>query len=121
MARTEIEVIKLKEFDSCSDNVLNTAMFAALDATDGGEFVFDGADHKTLILLQNTVTAVKTVTVKAGNGIQGVNDLEIEIDASSTKAVALNSGAFKNMYGDDKGKVIMTGPSDIKIAVLKLP
>ena len=44
----------------------------ALDASDGAYIDFTGKDHNILILL--TGSAADTVTIKAGDGIQGVAD-----------------------------------------------
>jgi hypothetical protein len=102
--------------------VASASLFAAVDAAAGAEFAMSGRDDKTLLLVQNAATSAKTVTVKAGNGIQGVNDLTVSVPASSTTALVLDSGRYKNVSGDDRGKVIVMGASaDIKLAVIVLP
>ncbi|MBE6546341.1 MAG: hypothetical protein E7668_02725 [Ruminococcaceae bacterium] len=120
MART---VLTVRELDArntfCSSF---TALTQAVDAANGAEFEMEGQDDKHLILIQNAATSAKTVTVKAGNGLQGVCDLSCEVAASGYTCVTLESGRFKNVTGDDKGKVILTGTdANIKVAVFKLP
>jgi hypothetical protein len=102
--------------------VATASLFAAVDATDGAEFEMSGRDDKVVVIIQNAATAAKNVTIKAGNGIQGVNDYVESVPASSTTAIVLESGRFKNVSGNDKGKVIIMGASaDIKLAVIVLP
>jgi hypothetical protein len=78
----------------------------------------------SLISTYAALIAVESVaeSIKAGNGIQGVNDYVESVPASSTTAIVLESGRFKNVSGEDKGKVIIMGASaDIKLAVIELP
>lgn len=122
MARVKLTVKEVNNRNVFAADELNTALSAAVDAADGAEFVMDERDDKYLILVQNAATAAKDVTIKAGNGIQGVNDLTRSIAASSFTFVQIESGRFKNVTGADKGKVIITGASaDIKVAVFRLP
>ena len=122
MARTSISVQSLSERNCFSTPVKTSNMAVALDANDGAEILWNGRDDKFLILVQNAATTAKTVTVKAGNGIQGVCDLTCSVDASSYTFLAIDSGRFKNVTGKDKGKVVLSGSDDnIKVAVFKLP
>ena len=68
---------------------------AALDGTAGAEIQFDGQDTKIVILIENGGSSAGDVTFKAGNGIQGVADLVVNVANGKTKAVVLESGAFK--------------------------
>lgn len=68
---------------------------AALDGTAGAEIQFDGQDTKIVILIENSGSSAGDVTFKAGNGIQGVADLVVNVANGKTKAVVLESGAFK--------------------------
>lgn len=123
MARATITVQSLGERNKFADEALSSALTTAIDATDGAEIVWSERDDKYLVLIQNAnASGAKNVTIKAGNGIQGVNDITASIAASSYTFVALDSGRFKNVSGADKGKVIITGDSaDIKIGVFKTP
>ena len=83
--------------------------------TDGFLFDFSPADNKMVLLFQNTAEAAGTVTVKKGNGLQGVKDLDtLSIPAAGFVVYELESGAFKNVSGTDKGKVLVV-PSAITI------
>ena len=122
MARAVITPIELTKHSKFGGTVANTGLFAAVDAADGAEVRLDGHDERTLIMVQNTSTSEGTVTIKAGNGIQGVADEAHVIPASSTVFVVPESGRFKNVSGDDKGKLIIVGSAaTIKVAVVKLP
>ena len=118
MARTKLSVHSMNEKNMFS---AFTTLTEAVTA-DGAEFEMSERDDKYLILIQNGATSAGTVTVKAGNGLQGVADLTETVAGSGYACVALESGHFKNVAGDDKGKVILTGSStSIKLAVFKLP
>lgn len=123
MARVTINVQALDERNKFASATVSTGMTTAIDATDGAEIVWSERDDKYLILIQNAnASGAKSVTIKAGNGIQGVNDITTSIAASSYTFIALDSGRFKNVVGADKGKVLFTGDSaDIKIAAFKMP
>lgn len=121
MAITNITVQKLQDFNEPATAALNTAMVQALDETDGAKIKWDEADEKLLVLVQNSATSAKTLTVKAGNGYAGVNDLEIPVAASSYVFVALESSRFKNVSGDNKDYVMLTGDANLKVAVFKMP
>lgn len=123
MARVTINVQALDERNKFASAALSTGMTTAIDATDGAEIVWSERDDKYLVLIQNAnASEAKNVTIKAGNGIQGVNDITTSIAASSYTFIALDSGRFKNVVGADKGKVLFTGDSaDIKIAAFKMP
>ena len=123
MARATINVQALDERNKFASAALSTGMTTAIDAADGAEIVWSERDDKYLVLIQNAnASGAKSVTIKAGNGIQGVNDITTSIAASSYTFIALDSGRFKNVVGADKGKVLFTGDSaDIKIAAFKMP
>jgi hypothetical protein len=79
---------------------------ATVAKTDGALVTFDKDDQKILLLLKNNITnATHTAVIKAGNGLQGVSDLEVTLAASSEACVVVESGRFVNVSGDDKGKV----------------
>lgn len=123
MARTVLSAMKLSDRNEFSAPVTSANLTAAVNSTSlEAELMLDFSDEKCLILVQNGATSAKSVTVKAGNGIQGVNDLVHSVPASSSVILAIDSGRFKNVSGAEKGKVIFAGTSaDIKIAVFKLP
>lgn len=65
----------------------------------------------------------KTVTIKAGNGLQSeFGDLTFSITAKKIAWVVLSSGRFKNVTGENKGKIVIEGAStDIQLKVIRLP
>ena len=75
---------------------------------------FTGRDDKTLILMNNTGSAAGTCTFTAGTGIQGVQDITVDVPVGFS-AVALDSGFFKQMNGSNKGHVVAK-PSATTIA-----
>lgn len=122
MARVKLTVKEATNRNVFAKDEAFSTITTAVDAADGAEFVMDERDDKYLILVQNSASSAKEVTVKAGNGIQGVNDLTYSVAASSFTFVQIDSGRFKNVSGADKGKVIIMGASaDIKVAVFRLP
>ena len=94
-------------------------------AADGFTVPFTGKDKNIVLLFQNTNagTTARTATVKAGNGIQGVADLDSgDIAAAKTGAVMVDSGAFKNVSGTNKGKIlIIPSHAELKMAAVVLP
>lgn len=123
MARVVLTVNELTDRNAFKDCGLIANIAAAVDATDGAEFVMKERDDKYLILVTNShASAAKSVTIKTGNGIQSGADLTKSIDAGDFHIVAIDSGRFKNVTGTDKGKVVITGTSaDIEVAVFRLP
>jgi hypothetical protein len=53
------------------------------------------------------VSGTKTLTIKKGNSIQGVEDKVYKLRHGGTYYIVLESGRYKNVYGNDKGKVII--------------
>lgn len=96
---------------------------AAATAADGVALDFTGKDYKCVVIAQNTGGSSATVTVKAGNGMNGVNDIAAEtIAAGETKVIRLDSAAFKNIEGTDRDKVVMIpSATGVKFAVVELP
>jgi len=77
-------------------------------------------DGKILILLNNSGTAA-TCTIPKGNGLQGTTDLEITLPASKVTVITVESGKFVNVYGQNKGQLILKGAATIKARVIELP
>lgn len=119
MAVTTITPVKM---------TLNTAYtlptpVALTSATDGAVVPFNDTDTKILVMVKNAhASAAKTVTFKKGDGIQGVADFTDSIGFGATKMFTLESGAFKNVSGTNKGKVWLVGEStDIQVSAVILP
>lgn len=123
MAAAEIKPIKLTSFNTFTTEAAATA-FKAIDGSDGAYFVMAKGGDKYVIGIKNAVSseANKTITIKAGNGLQGTNDISLSLAKDEIAWVVLDSGKFKNVYGVNKGKVILTGTSnDLKVKVIELP
>lgn len=94
------------------------------DADDG--FTVDVskyADHKLLFLFQNSAASTDyKVTIKKGDALQGVADLEETITQATVGAVVIESGKFMNVSGTDKGLIkIIPANVAVKLAVVALP
>lgn len=123
MAAVKINPIKLTSFNTITKETADTD-FAAIDALDGAYFVMAKGGDKYVIGIKNAVSseASKTITIKAGNALQGTNDISLALAKDEIAWVVLDSGKFKNVYGENKGKVILTGTStDLKVKVIELP
>lgn len=122
MAAAEIIPIKLTSFNTFTTEAETTA-FKAINESDGAYFVMAKGGDKYVIGIKNaSLSAAKTITIKAGNGLQGTNDISLELASGEIAWVALDSGKFKNVYGVNKGKVILTGTSnDLQVKVIELP
>ena len=123
MARVNIPVQVLTDRNVFATATDFASIATAIDAADGAEFIMSERDDKYLVLVHNAGASEQAVTIKHSNGIQGVCDLELEaLGAGKYTFVALDSGRFKHVSGDDKGKVLISGGSaDVKIAVFQLP
>ena len=100
-------------------------VFVELNAdsyTREGEFLL-GEDKKTVVLFMNDGEIDSSVCIKAGNGFAGHADLEVSLLAGMCATVTPESARFKNVYGPDKGKVIISAPEvgAVKIAVFEAP
>ena len=83
--------------------------------TAGAALEFDGSDHKTLIIAKGA----GTLTINKGNGIQGVVDATVTVTEQA--GVVLESGFFKQVTGEDAGRVTVKPSAAMEIAVVKLP
>ena len=123
MAAAEITPIKLTSFNTFTTEAETTA-FTAIDGTHGAYFVMAKGGDKYVIGIKNAASQAgeKTITIKAGNALQGTNDISLALAKDAIAWVVLDSGKFKNVYGVNKGKVILTGTStDLKVKVIELP
>ena len=98
-----------------------SALVTAVDSTNK-DAIIPMVSDKMLILVQNTDSSnAVTVTIKAGNGIQGNKDISATIPASGYKIVQIESGRFKNVSGDNSGKVKIVGSSNkVKVGAFVL-
>lgn len=120
MARNVVSVHEMDKYNEAYPFDMEAG--GAIDAADGAEIEYSARDDKMLVMLQNMTSSAVTVTVKAGNGIQGVCDLSFELAGSAAATLALESGRFKNVSGEDKGKVILAASAaGVGVMAFKLP
>lgn len=115
----------------CVRNAATTMSAYVNPAENEGVYVDAGADdQKVLIFVKNATTnATHTAVICKGNGLQGVKDLEITMAATNpglTKVIVVESGAYKFLSGDNKGKILIkdkstTNTNLISVAAVVLP
>lgn len=123
MAAVKITPIKLTSFNTFIKETADTD-FAAIHAEDGAYFVMAKGGDKYVIGIKNAIQTEgsKTITIKAGNALQGTNDISLALAKDEIAWVVLDSGKFKNVYGVNKGKVILTGTdNNLQVKVIELP
>lgn len=111
-------------FDVTRKRIVNPAEPIAFTFTAGktaGSSVdFGGEDEKTVILFNNTGSGAGTATISAGDGIQGVTDLTVDVPVGFSSMV-LESGVCKKLTGDNKGGVVIkVSATTIAIAAVEL-
>ena len=111
-------------FDITRKRIVNPAEPIAFTFTAGktaGSSVdFGGEDEKTVILFNNTGSGAGTATISAGDGIQGVTDLTVDVPVGFSSMV-LESGVCKKLTGDNKGAVVIkVSATTIAIAAVEL-
>lgn len=130
MAITVVTPIKCKLNEFVVENATND--FVALDATLGAEFEMAQRDEKYVIVVKNAAETAVSVTaiINAGDSLQSAFGDEVkELSQNEIAYAVIDSGRFKNLTGDNKGKVIITsldangtaGSTDLQIKVIKLP
>lgn len=76
-------------------------------------------DAKMVLVIHNSGSSATDLTVKAGNGIQGVADLALTVPVG-VSLVKLESGRFKFVSGANKGKIIVKSTGAPKVGVVAL-
>lgn len=120
---TKLTPIYLTHYDAFTEETDNTD-FVAVDSDKIAYFEASGRDEQFVVGAYNNNTSnKKTVTIKAGNGLQSeFGDLTFSITAQKIAWVVLSSGRFKNVTGENKGNIVIEGEStDIQLKVIKLP
>lgn len=120
---TKLTPIYLTHYDAFTEETDNTD-FVAVDSDKIAYFEASGRDEQFVVGAYNSNESnAKTVTIKAGNGLQSeFGDLTFSISAGSIAWVVLSSGRFKNVTGANKGNIVIEGAStDIQLKVIRLP
>lgn len=98
-------------------NEIATVELEALTASTDKAIEWKEGDDKMILVI--VATEATTLTVKAGNGIQGVADKVLTVPVG-TSLVKLESGRFKNVSGTNKGKIVVRSPKTPKVGVVAL-
>ena len=91
----------------------------SLSANTATPIAWDEDDNKSILVVNNTGSSAATLTVLAGNGLQGVADLAVSIPAG-INLLKLESGRFKNISGDNKGKIVLKASAAVAVGVVAL-
>lgn len=117
MAKTSITNAKM------SFNTAVAIPTAVAVGSEGSEYIaevnYTGKDDSRILLMfENAATSSKSVTIKKGTGLQGVEDLTFSLTASGKFALVVESGKFVN----NEGNVVIAGAdANVKVSVLELP
>lgn len=118
MARVDITNTKLK----LNEAAVMPTTAAVTNQTEGCAIDYTGKDDgKILLILENSTSSPIDIKILQGNGIQGVEDLAINIGNMEKKCIVIESGKFVNVKGELKGKVIINGSTSLKVAAIELP
>lgn len=121
---TKLTPIYLTHYDTFTEETENTDFAAVASSDKIAYFEASGRDEQFVVGVYNSNQSnAKTVTIKAGNGLQSeFGDLTFSITAKKIAWVVLSSGRFKNVTGENKGNIVIEGAStDIQLKVIKLP
>lgn len=100
-------------------NTLATPELKVLVANTEAAVDFDERDDHVVFVVHNSSSSDVTLTVKAGNGLQGVNDLKLTVP-KGIHLFKLESGRFKLVSGENKGKIIVVSSGTPSIAAVAL-
>lgn len=98
-------------------NEIATVELTALTAKADTAIEWKEGDDKMILVIQ--ATAATTLTVKAGNGIQGVADHALAVPVG-VSLVKLESGRFKNVSGDNKGKIVVNAAAAVSVGTVAI-
>ena len=98
-------------------NTIAAVTLEALTASTAKANDWSEKDEHTVLVIN--ASAQTDLTVKAGNGIQGVTDLVLTVP-QGVSIVKLESGRFKNVSGANKGKVIVVSTGTPSVGVVAL-
>ena len=98
-------------------NTIAAVTLEALTANTAKAIGWNEKDEHTVLVIN--AAAQTDLTVKAGNGIQGVTDLVLTVP-QGVSLVKLESGRFKNVSGANKGKVIVVSTGTPSVGVVAL-
>ena len=121
MANTNVTPVKVSDVNTMSPKLTANAVTATTDS-----LVVDVAqsqDKKIVFIVDNSAntSAAATVTVKAGDNVAGVNDLTLTVAKGEIGFFQLDSNAYMNANGGNKGKIVINVSStDCKLLVAEM-
>lgn len=115
MANTAVTPVKTTDVNEMSPNLTFNTVSATSDS-----FVVDVAqstNRKVFFIADNSAgSAEATVTVKAGDNVAGVNDLELKVKNGEIGFFQIDTNAYMNANGENRGKVVI----DVSATTCKL-
>lgn len=100
-------------------NNIATPTLTALTANAEKALDWSENDAKMILVISNSGDSAVSLTVKAGNGIQGVADLTLSAP-KGISLVKLESGRFKFVSGANKGKIVVKSAETPSVGVAAL-
>ena len=100
-------------------NDIATPTLTALTANTEKALEWSENDAKMILVISNSGDTAVSLTVKAGNGIQGVVDLTLSAP-KGVSLVKLDSGRFKFVSGTNKGKIVVKSAGTPSVGVAAL-
>lgn len=98
-------------------NEIATPELTALVANTDTAIEFDGRDDQMVLVVN--ASAATTITVKAGNGIQGTADMTLDVP-KGINLLKLDSGRFLNVSGVNKNKIVVQSAGTPSVGVAAL-
>lgn len=74
---------------------------------------WNGRDDKMILFVNDYKGSTINVTIKRGDGVQGVEDLVFAMSEAGAYFITIDSGRFKNTSGENKGKIILEASDDL--------
>lgn len=119
MARQELTLNKMTKFNVGYN--LDTPLFQEVYAGVSVQVSQQECDKMVLLFHSESGSTDGHITIKAGDGIQGVKDLTVPVPKQGYVAVCIESGRFKIMSGTDKGKILIDGSEEVGVMAIELP
>ena len=98
-------------------NAIATPALVALTANTSTPIEWPESDEKMILVIN--ASADTSITVLAGNSIQGAADITLTVP-KGVSLIKLESGRFKNISGVNKGKVVIKSAGTPSVGVAAL-
>jgi len=99
-------------------NSLAHYTYASVSAGDKIKINAGYRDFQALVLFIGGA-ADTTLTIKAGNGLAGVNDATRTLNDGEYAAMVVDASRFMNVTGADKGKIVIEADKACSVAVVE--